>query len=188
MDQDPDPFDLAVAEQEPNNNANNNVDNALDADDNIENVDELDVNNITKGEYSYRALSNIRNYWAGPSYWKGSLNRQSSLNGQTAMQVKRSRRPTKIIEKPLFDDGSSGDEAFISFTSRASNKIRNANYRMWYPERLKLPQKFDIPQDLFDFYRFQPAFNTFQPRPSLDPVVEENENGGDDGFYVSIVS
>lgn len=185
---DPQPMslDALIAEQDQNNN----IENGLECDD-IENVDGLAVDNISRGEYSYRAITNIHNYWAGPSYWKLSMNRQSSRISQATVRTNHGRRAKKIPEKPTFtdstDNSSSDSENFIKIKSKEAKKIRQVNYRRWFPEKLKLPERFDISKDLFEFYKFEPSFNTFRQRHS-EPMPEVSEiTSHDDGedFFVS---
>ncbi|XP_055301390.1 condensin complex subunit 2-like isoform X2 [Sitodiplosis mosellana] len=174
-----------VAEQD----LNNNFDNALECDD-IENADALSVHDISKGEYSYRAIANIRNYWAGPSYWKFALNRQSSHSTQATIRSKRGQRVKKNPEKPSFNDcpdnDSSDNDGFIKVKSKEAKKIRRINYRRWSPEKLMLPEKCDISKDLFEFYQFEPSCNVLQHRHS-EPMAESNENSNheddDDDFF-----
>lgn len=173
---------------------NNNCDNAFECDDN-EIADALSTKDMSKSEYSYRAISNIRNYWAGPSYWKFSLNRQSSnTNVQASVRNKHGRRLKKNPDKPIFidcDDSSSEDDYFIKVKSKAAQKIRNVNYRNWYPEKLMLPEKYEISKNLFDYYQFEPSYNILRPRHS-EPLINANENSNhednnyDDDFLVSI--
>lgn len=180
-------FDDIVAEQD----LNNNMDIASDFD-NIENMNGLDVNDVSKSEYSYRAIGNILNYWAGPSYWKYSMNRPSSRSSETAnVPTSHRRRPKKTIEKPNFNDSgldsSSDNEYFIKVRSKKAKKIRQANYRRWLPEKLKLPNKCEISKDLFECYKFEPSCNAFeqhQTQPTPEPNEDTNHEDDHD-FYVS---
>ena len=183
------PQENMVTEQD----VNNNCDNAFECDD-IENADALSTKDMSKSEYSYRAISNIRNYWAGPSYWRFALNRQSSNTSvQATVRTKHGRRFKKNPDKPIFidcDDSSSEDDYFIKVKSKAAKKIRNVNYRNWSPEKLMLPEKYDISKDLFEHYQFEPSYNILRPRHS-EPMIDANENSNhedidDDDFFVSI--
>lgn len=171
-------FDHTVAQDLNNNNDNENHETG---------------NNIQKGEYSYHAFKNIKNYWAGPSYWKHvPRNRPTIQSNRETIEVKsRGRRGKKKHDKPLFIDNdgnvsSSGDEMFIKATSRAAKKIRLCNYKRWAPEKLKLPLTNDIPRDLFHAYAFEPSHDIFNTRRSVESDSNIPENDVEDDFPVSI--
>lgn len=169
-----------VTEQDVNNNCGD----AFECDD-IEHADVLSTKDMSKSEYSYRAMSNIRNYWAGPSYWKFALNRQSSNTSvQATVRIKHGRRIKKNPDKPNFidcEDSSSEDDYFIKVRSKAAQKIRNANYRNWSPAKLMLPEKYEISKDLFEYYQFEPSYNILRPRHS-EPMMDANENSNHEDY------
>lgn len=173
---------------------NNNLNDASKRDDlsrydDIENEEVISVNNISKGEYSYRVVDHIRNYWAGPSYWKFSLNRLSVQSAKPKLRRAQTRRLKIQPEKASFigdhsTDTESDNDVFIKVNSRAAGKIRQVNYTLWLPEKLKLPQKVNLPDDLFGFYKYEPSFDIFGKRNSVETISNESLADNDD-FSVS---
>lgn len=121
---------------------NNNLDDASKREDasicdDIENEEVISINNISKGEYSYRVVDHIQNYWAGPSYWKFSLNRLSVQTIKPKLNREQTRRLKRQPAKASFigdhsTDTESDNEVFIKVNSRAARKIRQVNYQVNY--------------------------------------------------------
>lgn len=157
--------------------------------------DILSNRNISKGEYSYHAYGDIRNFWAGPSYWKLPRNRRTNLSDNQPNEPKTVKRcAKKRYEKPQFIceavDESSDDGDFIKFGSRAAKRIRKVNYGAWDPKKLKLPSQSNIPSDLFDAYTFAPSIDLLRSRQPANATRHSNTDGNqnviEDDFPVSI--
>lgn len=143
----------------------------------------LDVRNVSKREYSYGIVENIKNFWAGPSYWKFS-NRMRSQSSQETAQNK-GRRRLKEIERPKFNGNDDSDNEYIDVDSIAAQKVPNCNYRRWSPDKLRLPLRCDFSRDLFDAYKFMPSQNIFAPN-QIEPL-EMNDLNEIDDIPVSIL-
>lgn len=144
------------------------------------------VENISRGEYSYKAFSNVKHYWAGPTYWKIMSNRNTARNTLKATSQAQTedhqKRGKKTIELPKFvgiDSDSTDNELFFKITSKRTKSIRQCQYRRWLPEKLKLPSQFNIPNDLFYTYTFCPSTDIFECHKE-DSEVEDNEDNDDE--------
>lgn len=201
-----DAIDPFLPNQQMSSTLSQNIDiiGSLSADDSItqdvnnnnENENEICENkiNIKKGEYSYHAFGNVKNYWAGPSYWKVPRNRSTIQSDKETIKSKSRKRrriidiPIKFIDTP--DDESSDEELFIKATSRAAKKLRYCKYNRWDADKLKLPPQTHIPKDLFHTYTFAPSIDIFHSRQSIDTIsdLNEEENNVENDFPVSILS
>lgn len=157
-------FDDSGFENENNNNNNDRI-------------------QLRKGEYSYHAFGNIRNFWAGPTYWKFSKNLNQSTHRPSENGNKSGRRKKKSPKKPTFYDDSgesSTDEYFIKINSKKSKKLRLLNRKQWSSEPLKLPPQCNIPSDLFDKHNY----NNRQSTDSMESNQMENYEADDDNDFV----
>lgn len=141
---------------------------------------------ILKGEYAYKAFSNIRNFWAGPSYWKFSKNSNQSHQPSVGNATRAVRRKKKEPSKPVFDgDETSSDEYFIKIKSKAAKKLRHLNRALWNSDKLKLPPQCDVPSDLFAKYNKNQQPNT--STDSIEPNQDQNYDADDNDFGVSLM-
>lgn len=178
------PFGSGTIHQDFNNNDGMSFD---DVEVGNENDNNNNINNrikLLKGEYAYKAFSNIRNFWAGPTYWKFSKNlNQSQL--VPAENVTRGGRKKKHHIKPTFDDDDdeSDDGIFIKINSKAAKKLRRLNRALWSSERLKLPPQCNVPNDLFDKYNYYQQLDT--STESVESNQVDNYDDDDMDFGVS---
>lgn len=188
-------FKNSIVNQDLNNN-DGLLDNAKNEANNGEN---FRFENISKGEYSYQAYANIKNYWAGPSYWKRSRNHRVLHNNlESPQQLPTARKRRKIIkEKPCFKDKNkamddtelSDDETFLKATKRNLKKVRHCNVNRWDADKLKLPTRCDIPKDLFNYYTFCPSTSTFELQDGEETApsnVNDYYDDEDDNYLVSL--
>lgn len=149
---------------------------------------DMAVENISISEYSYKAFSNIRHYWAGPTYWKFRQNRNAARDARklnSHAQTKDRQKRGKPIEIPTFggdgggsDSNSSDEEIFLKSTAKNAKLIRQCQYRCWWPDKVKLPAQLNIPKDLFYTYTFGPSieiFGTNHGKGSVEEHYEEND-------------
>lgn len=182
------------ADQDNNNNSIMPINMSNTTNNGNVNDIEIPLASISKGDYSYRKISNVPYSWAGPNYWKPHY-RSSSLNKATKKNLHQKK---KIIEKPLFTinennnvyDEDLDNDGFIKFTSKEAKRIRNCRYKQWNSEKLRLPPCLNIPKDFFYTYSFEPSHNVFEPHHQIpDETPEQNDEfnfNNDDDDYVRI--
>lgn len=151
--------------------------------------EDFSFDDLSRGEYSYQAFTNIPNFWAGPSYWKHPRNiHRGTQNNENPAQPKSRRRRIERA-KAIFtetnneDADTSENEGFLKATARALKKIRHCNYRLWAPEKLKLPPQYDIPKTIFDSYTFCPSIDICHPHET-EEITQANIDD-DNEFPVS---
>lgn len=156
--------------------------------------DSFALSNLSKGEYSYRAYENIRNYWAGPSYWKLARRPNSVKDNQTTTaHTEHGRRAIRNNKKkPTFttgDESSDDSGCFIAVNSQIAKTIRQCNYRRWSSDKLKLPTQCNMSKELFHFYQFCPSFDIFRLHHTeeIREIDIQNNNNDDDDFPVSFI-
>lgn len=187
-------FKDIIVNQDLNNN-DGLLNNAMKEANNGEN---FRFEKISKGEYSYQAYTNIKNYWAGPSYWKQSRNHRTLHNNlESPKKLPATRKRRKIIkEKPCFKDKNeamddtelSDDETFLKATKKNLKKVRHCNVNRWDSEKLKLPTRCDIPKDLFNFYTFCPSTSTFELHDGEETAPSNVNDYYDDEYDNYLVS
>lgn len=187
-------FRGSMVNQDLNNNGGL-LDNAMKEANNGEN---FRFEKISKGEYSYQANANIKNYWAGPSYWKQSrIHRTLHNNLESPKQLPKRKNRRIMKEKPCFKDTNkamddtelSDDEIFLKATKKNLKKVRHCNVNRWDSEKLKLPTRCDIPKDLFNYYTFCPSTSTFElhdGEESAPSNVNDYYDDEDDNYVVSL--
>lgn len=150
-------------------------------------IEELRPADTTKLEYSYRALDNINQYWAGPSYWKIRKSRKTTMSTasnaststvSTVVEKRQTcRQRAKAIpnfyevvrEKPA-EETAKDMANFIPERSKNGQKWKKNNlYRRWDSKKMKLPTDLRIDPDLFDTYVYAPGLRIQPINPNVTP-------------------
>ncbi|XP_062556504.1 condensin complex subunit 2 [Armigeres subalbatus] len=154
----------------------------------IEDMRPIDSSSVNL-EYSYRALDNISQFWAGPSHWKfkrtknqRSLTLRNTLgttdaDGRTKQKVTRKK---KRFEVDVLDDMISvAEELFPSYNPNRPVKnithLKSLICKKWDSKKLKLPTDFQLERNRFDVNKFARGtkLQEFDAAPEPDVPVDE---------------
>ncbi|XP_058836240.1 condensin complex subunit 2 [Topomyia yanbarensis] len=137
-------------------------------------------------EYSYRALDNISQFWAGPSHWKfkrskdlRSLSMHMSTLGKAKPKEKQTRKKKRFEMDTLDDMISIGEELFPAYSQ--SKPVKNITHqkslicKKWDSKKLKLPTDFHLERNRFDINVFAKGMKVkdFDTAPEPDVPVDE---------------
>lgn len=142
-------------------------------------------------EYSYRALDNISQFWAGPSHWKfkrsknlrsASL-RMSTLSGPEAEgkskpKEKQTRKKKRFDVNALDDIISVGEELFPTYNPNRPVKnithLKSMICKKWDSKKLKLPTDFHLDRARFSINNFSRGLKVidFDAAPEPDVPVD----------------
>ncbi|XP_058463784.1 condensin complex subunit 2 [Malaya genurostris] len=143
-------------------------------------------------EYSYRALDNISQFWAGPSHWKfkrskslrGLSMRLSTLSGSQMFgkakpKEKQTRKKKRFELESLDDIISVGEDLFPAYSQ--SKPVKNITHlkslicKKWDSKKLKLPTDFHLERNRFDVNIFARGIKVrdFDAAPEPDVPVDD---------------
>lgn len=137
-------------------------------------IEDMQPEETSNLEYSYRPLDMIDQFWAGPSHWKFRQSRRTnhsigsrmsqltsaSVNVGTAGQrnkIVRKRKPAEKLEATL-EDAANVEDDMEGVLLKTIGKVRGnqlSNHtitRKWDSKKHKLPLDYKIPHDIFDKY------------------------------------
>lgn len=133
----------------------------------IEDMRPIDSSSINL-EYSYRALENISQFWAGPSHWKFKRSKgPSSLrfstvtggaagpDGKTTKGKSTTRKKKRFEEVTIDDIISVEDDLFVEY-NQSRPTIKNIThqksmiFKKWDSKKLKLPTDYHLERNRFD--------------------------------------
>ncbi|XP_029724434.1 condensin complex subunit 2 [Aedes albopictus] len=154
----------------------------------IEDMRPIDSSSVNL-EYSYRALDNISQFWAGPSHWKfkrsknpRSMSMRHTLgttdaDGKTKQKVTRKK---KRFEVDVLDDMISvAEELFPGYNPNRPVKnithLKSLICKKWDSKKLKLPTDFHLERNRFDVNKFARGMKLqeFDAAPEPDVPVDE---------------
>lgn len=154
----------------------------------IEDMRPVDSSSVNL-EYSYRALDNISQFWAGPSHWKFKRSKNprslsmrqtlgsSGVDGKTKQKVSRKK---KRFEVDTLDDMISvAEELFPKYNPNRPVKsithLKSLICKKWDSKKLKLPTDFHLERNRFDVNKFARGMKLqeFDAAPEPDVPVDE---------------
>lgn len=151
-------------------------------------IESLEPNDSSKRrlEYSYRQLSDITKFWAGPSYWrfKPSMNRMTRFNEDsgetTGMKApkQRAKRRAKIFAPIKADEADMSQIISINLKKKLKLIMKN-----WDPKKLKLPTNYHMPDYIFETIEFAPGYKMRMDGPIEEEtlqveIINSAENAG----------
>uniref|UniRef100_A0A8D8BHT2 Condensin complex subunit 2 n=4 Tax=Culex pipiens TaxID=7175 RepID=A0A8D8BHT2_CULPI len=163
----------------------------------IEDMRPIDSSSINL-EYSYRALDNISQFWAGPSHWKFKRSKgPSSLRFSTvsggaagpdgkATKGKPTTRKKKRFDEHVIDDIISVEEDLFVAYNPLRPTIKNITHqksmicKKWDSKKLKLPTDYHLERNRFDVNAYARGLKVrdFDAAPEPDlPVDDEYDYG-----------
>uniref|UniRef100_A0A1Q3EZS2 Condensin complex subunit 2 n=1 Tax=Culex tarsalis TaxID=7177 RepID=A0A1Q3EZS2_CULTA len=158
----------------------------------IEDMRPIDSSSINL-EYSYRALDNISQFWAGPSHWKFKRSKgPSSLRFSTvtggaagpdgkAAKGKPTTRKKKRYEEEVIDDIISVEEDMFVAYNPSRPTIKNITHqksmicKKWDSKKLKLPTDYHLERNRFDVNAYARGLKVrdFEAAPEPDLPVDD---------------
>lgn len=156
----------------------------------IEDMRPVDSSSINL-EYSYRALDNISQFWAGPSHWKFKRSKGLSLRFSTitgipgtdkATKNKPTTRKKKRFEEETVDDLISvQEELFMNYNPNKPVKnithLKSMICKKWDSKKLKLPTDHHLERNRFEMYVYARGLKVRDfdaaPEPDLEPTDDD---------------
>ncbi|XP_065086359.1 condensin complex subunit 2 [Ochlerotatus camptorhynchus] len=151
----------------------------------IEDMRPIDSSSVNL-EYSYRALDNISQFWAGPSHWKfkrtknpRSLSMQKTMDTDGKTKQKATRKKKRFEADTLDDMISVAEELFPAYNSNRPVKSithqKSLICKKWDSKKLKLPSDFHLERNRFDVNKFARGMKLqeFDAAPEPDVPVDE---------------